>query len=286
MKKRIVEIISEDKRYRKERYPAIILEDPRTGIFMNGLEHRPGKEETEDFLTQEEIKDYNYKFSKVRSEQFPLESIIRVDDVVSIPHAQKLDLTLKVGKNGKPLTGKFPGDYVYPRDYALYCFYSILPNVAKTKEGYNRSQHHFYLLDREYEATSRMEKRKRSFEAEKFLFDNISLEKQKLIAMLISFKTKEYEFGDISKLSATMIQDKLFEVAQKNPDFILACDPTKHPEVTEELFVIQAIDAKVLKKKGVSYYDGDRFAGDDMTGLIKYLKSDDNIVLSWKSKME
>ncbi len=278
---RVVELISQDDKYRKERYPFVAAVDPVTGDIRNGLEYQAGVEGKEDYLTQEEIRGKEIS-TKARADKFPPESVIRADDVIYLPHGQKMRLSTKGPKHD----GKFPGDYIYPREHALYMFLLMQPRVAKSKEDFNASHHIFYLLDREHEAAVKMDTRKSTFKAQEFLFNNASLEFKRRIAMLISFKTKGYKFGDVEKLTATTIDDKLFEIAEKEPKLILKCDPKGNPNVEVELFIIDAINKGVIKQVGVDYYDGDKYAGADLPQLVKYLNDNDKVALRWKTMMK
>lgn len=281
--KRIVELIAKNPKYLLEPYPFVCLIDAQSGDILNGLEFRAGDLEREDFLKQEEIRGQASVKPKARMDKFPPEAVIKRGDVVSGYHGQKLNLTLK---NSMKSPGIFPSDYLYPRDFALYKFFLIQPNVANVLENYNADKHHFYLLDREYEAGQRKVVRKKTFDAQKFLQENVSLQRQKEIAMLIGFKTKDYQFGDVNKLSATLIEDKLYEIAGKSPELILACDPELFKDVPEEMFVVAALDKGILKKKGVDYYDGSTYAGSDLLQLVKYVKSNNDIVLRWKAILD
>lgn len=276
---KIIEVISEDRRYRTTMYPAVIMPDDSRNSWINGLEAGPGKE---DFLTRDEIMKVNTVKPTKRAEQFPSECIIGPDEIVGITHGQKLNITPLPKHEGS----KYPGDYIHPRHFALHCFYLTLSIIAPSKATYNQTSHRFYMLDKEFEATARQKERSAKYEAYKFLNEGMSLTQMVRIANLIRLETNAYQFGDISKLSPTGVADKLHEIADKDPSFILMCDASKYPDVATKLFIVDALIAGILKRKGVEYYDQEKYVGTSMNDIIRHLNGDDNVPVRWKTSMQ
>jgi hypothetical protein len=98
MKKKIVEIVSVDPRYRKVPYPSFPVYDETIGNFLTGQHYDPRDPSTSDYLTKEEIEGKT-KISNEKMKRFPFVILIN-DDFLNIPiiHRTKLDISLLTQK--------------------------------------------------------------------------------------------------------------------------------------------------------------------------------------------
>lgn len=273
MAERIVEIISKDKRYRKEPYPSRPAYDTRLKTYLTGQHIVPGDKDRADYLTNEEMIDVQ-KISAAKLKKFPASSVISPNDVTMISHRRKLNLTPIEGKDAN---SKYPGDFIYPADKALYEYLLEREFVARSEDEYNNNVHYFYILDKETVAVARLSKREKRYQAEKFIREKVKITKYRSMALLLNHKITDFNIL-YENVTDAMLQDSLLEAAEKYPDIVLACDPEKNPQIEKELFVLTLIDKQLISIKSGAYYDGGKFIGSTVPAVIETLEKDEALM--------
>lgn len=117
----VVKLYAVNKKYKEKPFLATAVTDPILKKFVTGQEHLTESQLSKSDLIIKHTENY----------------MLRNND----------ELVLEVKPNG---------EYVLNRDYALYCLYSVVPEIAKTKDDVVMGVHLFYMQNFEKEAESKI----------------------------------------------------------------------------------------------------------------------------------
>lgn len=278
--KRVIEIISKDKRYRKEPYPSRPALHSTWNVFLTGQHIEPGNPDRADFLTTEEMRDPG-KMTAAKAKKFPHSAVINPDNVTLISHGRKLNLSLVKESSAGSI---YPGDYEVPQDFALYQYLLEREFVARSEAEYVPGKHYFYILDKEAAAATKVSKRKLRFEAESYVRDKVPVSKYGDLALLLNYKIKNFNIS-VGTLSDTMIQAALLDACDNYPDVVLSCDFEKNSKVGKELFALKLTASEFVEKRSGAYYDGSKFLGATIEEVIATLDKEEELMAKFNRLM-
>ncbi len=255
MKKKIVQIISVDKRYKKEAYPSIANYNSVLNTYMTGQHIDIYDKNTKDNLTVDQMLGKE-KLTDAQRKKFPV--IINPEQRIYITHMQKLNLTQDE-----------LGNYEDPKSKALLDYYKLQYVVASNKEAVVPGTHYFYINDIEEEVNNRVSKKKLIYKAQSKIMQNLSIKKYRDLALLLNYEIAESKI-DLKNSSDNYIQDQLLTLSEKYPEKVLECF---NPSVEKELMILKAIDLGLIEKKGKGFFDGNQYLGDDIQSIIKFAQT-------------
>lgn len=258
METRIVRIISKDKRYRLQAYKDVpaLREDWNT--YITGQHIVPNDPSTHGNLTKEQMIGQK-PLTNEQSMRFPF--VINPENPILIVHMQSLVLT----KNAD-------GTYLMPRDKALYDYFRLQSFIAKSETEYQKNRHFFYIEDELESAHVKTSKRDRIFKAQKLVRESESRDRIKDIALLLTHKLTGFEL-DIAKTNYDVILDKVLDKCESEPEVVEACFGRG---AQEELLVAKLHMHRIITRKGASFFDGEDFVGDGITGVVTFMRSGSN----------
>lgn len=273
MADRIVEIISKDKRYRQQPYPSKPAFDTQLRVYLTGQQMVPGDPSRSDFLTEEEMTNVS-KISTAKQKKFPVSCVINPTEVTLIQHRRKLNITPNDPAKSE---SKYPGDFKFPNDKALYEYLLEREFIALSEEEYIPNVHYFYILDKEIVADRKLSKREKRWNAERFLREDVAQSKYREMCLLLNHRIKGVNIN-YDLLTDVQLKDALLDAAEKYPDEVLSCDYTVDPMVQKELFVLLLIDKHILTLRNGAYYDGAKFLGSTVNAIIATLEKDETLM--------
>ena len=160
---RKVSIFALKQKYRDTSFATQAVEDKSINAFLTGQHIDPRIPETMGNLTRDEMtkkvlitsdEKYKEQWGKSKIERFPY--IIDPEMLHAIQDKRILNCSTYVD-DGSP---------VFPPDYVFYNWISnYIPEVAKSKDEVINTKHIVYLFDEEKEATSRISKRDKIYNA-------------------------------------------------------------------------------------------------------------------------
>lgn len=274
MKKKIVEIVSVDPRYRKVPYPSFPVYDETIGNYLTGQHYDPRDPSTSDYLTKEEIEGKT-KISNEKMKRFPFVILIN-DDFLSIPIIHRTKLDISTDENGKPLN---PKDYTYYNYFINYCGI-----VAPSKDKVNTGRHYFYILDKEYVMETKVSKRQLIFKAMQ-LTNNIPFAKMFEVALILNYRIKESKINP-SYMTALQLQDIIGEYCESNPQEVINAFTEQS---RQELYVLKLVHYGILTLRDhTNFYDGSQYVGNRIEEVIKFMRSSEgaSYATKWNKLME
>jgi hypothetical protein len=184
------------------------------------------KEELEVALTEERVKIYAVS-AKHKEKPFyatgitdsVTKTILTGQEDLGKAEREKFDFKINpmenymIRNNDELILKKSKGVYVKDKDYALYLFYKVQPNIAHSRSEVVKGTHDFYLQN--FEA-----------EAEKTILDHKT--KAKASAKILDLSLSDminllYFFGEnASLLSSKIAEAKVFEIADSRPTDVVA----------------------------------------------------------------
>jgi len=270
MRKQIVRLISLDPRYRVSPYPAIAEENSRLDTYLTGQHVDPDDESTVGGLTKEEMLG-DEKLTVAKRNRFPF--VVNPKTRVPLTHSMRFDLS----KDDS-------GEYIKPKDKAIYDFVKLQRFVAYSKEEYVKSKHYFYLEDKEQEASARVTKRDKRFKAEKLVRENTASGRLIDVATMLSYNLNNFNI-DTDYLSKTQVEDALYDACEKYPENVINC---YSKDAEEDMFIIKLAKHKIISKTDDGFYDGSKFIGMTL-GEVKSFTSDkenESYVSKWGKLLE
>lgn len=195
--------------------------------------------------------------------------IINPNIVYTLRNGRKFDLSYKEVK-GKRI-------YLNPKDYAEYTFFEIQPEVIKTKKGFQKNKHFFYIEDKEAEARSKVTFQDKQFQANAFVREDTSIKRLKDIAILVSHISSYNINPDV--LTITQLQSRLYDVCNTSPESILACLSDDDNNFNEErLFAIKCIRLKEIRHENGAYYYGvnNTYVGENFNKVLEWIRDPKN----------
>ena len=254
-----VRIVSLDKRYRKEAYPSIPIFNSKIGTYETGQHINPADPTTKDNLTTAEMLG-EVMIPAEKLKKFP--HIIVPEVRVPIEHLRQFNLSTHED-----------GSYVNPKDVAEFNLIKQFDFVAPTKAQYKTTAHYFYIEDLQAEATIRVNARELRFRAEKLVRENATVSKYKDLAILLNYKIPSAKFL-IDNMSELMIQDKLFDACETNPNAVISCFADS---AHEDLFILKAAQYGIITRKGASFYDNEQFLGDSVEEVKRFIRKEEGM---------
>jgi hypothetical protein len=150
------------------------------------------------------------------------------------------------------------------QDYLKYRFLLTRPEIAKTPED-TSAKTRFVLYDEEEEAKKLTVTGDKKMEAY-IILNNMSFEDQLNFLKL---------FGHVTKgLSPTVVKGKLITIVEKNASQFLTKFNDKNR--ADRIFLESLIQARILDKRGTSYYYNEELLGATEDITIQYLKNPKN----------
>lgn len=257
MRTKKIRLIANDARYRKEPYPSIATFNEKLGTYLTGQHIDPDNPSTAENLTTRQMTGED-KLTDSQKKKFGY--IIIPETRINLLHLKEYDIT--IDSDGNPLNKK---------DYAEYQYLKYQHRVAPSKDKFISGDHYFYLEDKEGEAADRITKRELRYKAEKLIRENTSIGAYKDIVLLLNNKIKGFRVS-INNMSDTLLQDKLYDACETNPEAVIDCfkDGSR-----EDLFLLKCVENGYITKNGNSYYDGQQFLGDNLDQIKSFIRTND-----------
>lgn len=249
-------IISLDKRYRKEAYPAVPMFHDKIGTFITGQHIDPVYPETKNNLTIAEMMG-EVALSPDKLKRFPY--IIVPEVRVPIENGRTFDLSQHED-----------GSYRNPKDKAEFDFIKLQPFVSANKTLYKDGTHYFYVEDLQAEAQERVSIREKRYQAEKLVRETAGISKYRDIALLLNYKISEFRMN-MDHMSEVQIQDRLLDACEKWPNEVVSCF---NASAEEQLFILKAVYKGIIRREGISFFDGQQFLGDTVEEVIKFMRDE------------
>jgi hypothetical protein len=261
MKERIVILESATKRYAKSGkiFHVFPYYDDSIGNYVTGQElssKNPGgltKEQIEgkEPLTEAQRKKYPYPITMKDGKRIPLWK------------RKKFDLS----KDDND-------EFIHPDQAAIYNFIIIGLGevVAKDKGSVNTSTHLFYLNDPEAEAEQRVKSKREVFKLQKMITDKLDDRSFYELVLTLNYNTNTNY--NVTKLSPIIIEDIIFEAAEKYPDTV-----RKHFALQgqRELFILKLVHYGIISRIAGSFQDKqDNYLGTNLGDVLDYMKKKDN----------
>jgi hypothetical protein len=264
----LVKIISADKRYRQKAYMSVAIEN--NDIFLTGQHIDPYDSKTKDNLTTEQMRGLK-PMSEAQAKKFGY--VINPDIQHPIRHLREYDVS--IGPDGSPVNHK---------DYWEFNYLKYQPVVAKDKDSYNLTENRFYIEDKEAEASKRVTKRELMYKAVELVRKDLSLERLTDIALLLNYHVSTFNVNT-AKISRTLLEDKIYETCETNPDEVLKCF-TDESEL--DLYILKLSQKGIITKKGQDFFDGTTFIGKNIEGVKDYMNKSANeqVTNKWSALMK
>jgi len=258
--KRTVKLIAVDKRYKESSYPFRPVYSERLGTYKTGQHIDPAIPETSGNLTLDEMTG-EVKLSEDKRKRFPY--VIKPEVQINFVNGQEFDLTKE--KDGTP---------VNPKDVALF---NLLREeawfVSPSKDKLIPRKHYFYIKDDLFEAEQRVKKSDMAYRAEKFIREEMTPEGLRDIALVLSYKLKDFNYK-AEKFTDIMLKDRLLELCKSKPEKILEC---KESGTSDDIYVLKLALHGIIKRRGNDFYtDTGSLIGTDLEQVKKYMRMDDN----------
>ena len=256
IREKIVRVISVDKRYVKQPYPAIAIWDNSKHCYLTGQHIDPSIPKTRNNLTVDEMTGKKMP-SEEKLARFPY--IINPENNIPIIHMRKLNISVDE-----------KGNAVNPVDMALFIFIKHYCSfVANSKKSVRPGTDFFYIEDLETEAEEQIKASDLRYEAEKCIRENASIQKLKDIALMLNYKIKNFSIP-VDQMSETRIKGELLKVCEKNPSEVISCFGK---DVNEELYIYKLVKYGILENKGGAFFDGSQIIGTNVDNVKIYMKS-------------
>lgn len=255
-RKKIVRVISVDKRYVKQPYPAIAIWDNSKNCYLTGQHIDPSIAKTRGNLTVDEMTGKKMP-SEEKMAKFPY--IINPENTIPIIHMKKLDIS--VDEKGEPVNHVDMAMYIFIKHYCSF--------VANSKKAVRPGTDFFYIEDLEAEAEEQVKASDLKYEAEKCIREKASIEKLKDTALMLNYTIKNFSLP-VDSMTETRIKAELLKVCEKNPDKIIACFKK---EANDDLYIYKLVKHGILEQKNGAFYDGAQIIGTNVDSVKIYMKS-------------
>ena len=259
-REKIVRIYSLDSRYRKSPYPAVPAEDSQNATFITGQQFMPGAKK-DFYLTVDEMTGKT-PLTPAKSIRFPY--IISPTDKINIIHGGMFNLTTDE-----------EGNYLYPKDAAIYKFVKLQDFVAPSKSDYRKGKHYFYIDDRELDAERNVTKMDGEFMAMSVVYNNTSTRAWRELSILLTYYIPGFKV-DLKTFTSTMIKDRLLKAAKEHPQEVLK---TQTETAKNELWVLKLAEEKLIQQKMDGFYDGGKFLATTPTEVFSVINRKENEML-------
>ena len=258
----IVRLMTVDKRYRTVPYPSVPVKDERINTFLTGQHIDPAKPETLGNLTLAEMTGEK-PLSPEKAAKFPFVIYPEVKlptgrmQVNSFPltHGDKLNLTRDDN-----------GNYLIPRDKAMYDYWLLQEVIASSKDRVSPGRHYFYIENLLAEAAVRVEKADLQFEAES-LIRNSNIGHWRDIALLLNHNVKNFNLV-VDVLTELQIKDKLILAARDNPQAIIDCFALG---VESDIFILKLKERGIIEFRNGAFYDGKLYLGSTLEQVKAFM---------------
>lgn len=268
--KRLVKIISVDKRYISTPYPFVPVFDGDINTFLTGQHIDSRVKGTHDNLSVEEMTNVR-PLTAEKAAKFKF--VINPLNEYPIINGMVLDIT------------KDNGEYVNARDGALYDMwknhgYKIAHSRLKVRKGYD----YFYIKDEYEEAVEELSHDDLVYDAMKLVKEKTHVGNYADIAMLISYRVKGF-FLTTDNKSEVVIKNKLLQVCKEKPKEVIECF---NKSADEDIKVLKFSKYNILQKRGSDFFDGDRFIGRTIKDVLSYMRDPINVgmVDKWNKLLE
>ena len=260
-REKTVRVISVDRRYIRQPYPAIAIWDDSKHCYLTGQHIDPQVPKTKNNLTVDEMTGKKM-LSDEKLLRFPF--IIDPEKNIPIIHMEKLNIS--VDEDGKPVNPNNMAKFVFIKYYCSF--------VAESKKSVRPDTDLFYIEDLEAEAEERVNAADLRYEAEKCIREKTSVRNWKDIALMLNYKIKNFSIS-IDTMSDTRIKDELLKACEKNFNEVIFCFKD---DAKEELYIYKLVKHGILENKNGAYYDGNNIIGTSIDGVRMFMKSskDDN----------
>lgn len=255
-RKKTVRVISVDKRYVKQPYPAIAIWDNSKNCYLTGQHIDPSIAKTRGNLTVDEMTGKKMP-SEEKMAKFPY--IINPENTIPIIHMKKLDIS--VDEKGEPVNHVDMAMYIFIKHYCSF--------VANSKKSVRPGTDFFYIEDLESEAEEQIKILDLRYEAEKCIRENASIQKLKDIALMLNYKIKNFSIP-VDQMSETRIKGELLKVCEKNPSEVISCFGK---DVNEELYIYKLVKYGILENKNGAFFDGTQIIGTNVDNVKIFMKS-------------
>lgn len=260
-----VRIVSVDRRYRLEPYPAMPIFNHKLGTYITGQHVNPSDTSTKNNLTVKEMLGETV-LSAEKQKRFPY--IITPEVRVPLVNLRWFDLSVDEA-----------GDYINPKDAAEYRFFELQDFVAKSKESVIPGTHYFYVENIEKEAEERVSTRQMRYKAQKLVIENTNINRYKEIALLLNYRVDKISIL-VDNLSDVVIQDKILEACETHPYEVIRCF---EKGAAEDIFILKAASYQIIQMKGKSFFDGQEYLGDTLEAVKKFMHTENGkkYMLRW-----
>ena len=239
-----VKFFAVNKKYKEKPFLATAVTDPVLRKFITGQEHLSAAELSRSELVIDPKENY----------------MLRNND----------ELTLE----------RVGAKYNLTRDYALYCLFSIVPEIARSKDDVIAGTHLFYMQNLEREAEKNISDAKVRAKAYAKVTDLISL---------TDMSDMLFYFGETAaRATTTRAEAKIYELVERTPNAVLEYFD-KSEESRQLVFVKKLIYYGLIKKQTNGYlFYGDIMLGADEKEASIFLYDDKNskIIVPLKDQLD
>lgn len=205
----IVKLYAVSKKYKEKPFLVTAVTDPEKKKFVTGQEHLSESQLSKSDLIIRHTENY----------------MLRNND----------ELVLEVKPNG---------EYILSRDYALYCLYNVVPEIAKTKDDVISGTHIFYMQNFEKEAQKTISVSKVRAKAYAKVTELVTL--QDMVDIL-------FYFGDnATNMTPTRAEAKIYGLVETNPSGVLEYFENV-AQSQKMVFIKKAIFNSFIKKQSNGY---------------------------------
>jgi len=260
MIKRKVVVIAIKTKYNSKPFFTPVVWSEKIHTYLTGQHIDPNDKSTEGNLSPDQMLG---KAPLTDEQKKKFKYIIDPNEETLHTIYNKETLDISTDANGEPINH---GDYA---KYIWLCKY--VPEVAPDKDSIT-SNHIFYIQDEGREAEIMVSKKTKTYLAMDVVYKTIGLDKLSDLALLLNYYKPSFNV-DIRNTSTILLQNKMFEVCESNPEFVLKF---KEKGVQEDLYFLKLAYYKIITKKDGSYYDGEQYLGTTLSDLKAFSSSSAN----------
>lgn len=261
--KRKIKLIAIDNRYKESAYPYQCIFDEALKTYRTGQHIDTNDPSTRNNLTVEEMTG-EVQLSEEKRKRFPY--VLNPLPQINFYNNQEFDLSTDES-----------GNVLNPRDAALV---KLLKEhgymVAHSREQVVPKKHYFYIKDDIYEAEQRVTKSDKTYQAEKFIREDVDEDGLRDIGMVLAYKVKDFRYSPDGETSDLLLKDKIIELCKNNPEKVLEC---KQPGTADDIYVLKLSLHGFITRRGTDFYDGSKFIGKDLEDVKKFMSLEENTAL-------
>ena len=193
---------------------------------------------------------------------------------------------IKKGEEGQP-DEEIGRVYQNPRDHAELLALLANPEgpVAPSKSTYNKNKHNFYIDDKEKEAQETLNEIDLSYEAERFVREDMGTGRWKEILIFLGHAVPDLR-SNPDVMTDTQVKAVVLDACRKYPKEVLKM---KGPGAARIIFVTKVLsNGIVARKKNNDFYYGDIYIGPTFDSVAEWMddRKNSSVVTKWQHQLD